>query len=98
LHSLGLQYHYERQLDGTLRPGRLRPDFSFIDDSGEVIVLEHLGMLDRSTYSSAWEWKLNWYRANGYNEGVNLFTTDEVNGLDMELISNVARQIQTALD
>jgi ATP-dependent exoDNAse (exonuclease V) alpha subunit len=98
LHSLGLQYHYERPLDGTLRPGRLRPDFSFIDDSGEVIVLEHLGMLDRSTYRESWDWKLDWYKANGYNEGVNLFTTDEVNGLDMESISNVARQIQSALD
>ncbi|MEI8082802.1 MAG: ATP-dependent RecD-like DNA helicase, partial [Actinomycetes bacterium] len=98
LHSLGLSYHYERPLDGTARSGRLRPDFSFIDDSGEVIILEHLGMLDCSTYSNSWDWKLDWYKANGYDEGINLFTTDEVNGLDMESISKVARQIQSALD
>ena len=98
LRSMGLQYHYERPLEGTARPGRLRPDFSFIDDSGEVIVLEHLGMLDRSTYRESWDWKLDWYTANGYTEGVNLFTTDEVGGLDMESISKVARQIQSALD
>jgi len=97
LHNLGLQYHYERPLEGTARLGRLRPDFSFIDDSGEVIILEHLGMLDRSDYSNSWAWKLDWYKANGYVEGVNLFTTDEVDGIDMELISNVAQQIQSAL-
>jgi hypothetical protein len=98
LHNLGLRYHYERPLEGTARLGRLRPDFSFIDDSGEVIILEHLGMLDRSDYSNSWAWKLDWYKANGYVEGVNLFTTDEVDGIDMELISNVAQQIQSALD
>jgi ATP-dependent exoDNAse (exonuclease V) alpha subunit len=98
LHNVGLRYHYERPLEGTARLGRLRPDFSFIDDSGEVIILEHLGMLDRSDYSNSWAWKLDWYKANGYVEGVNLFTTDEVDGIDMELISNVAQQIQSALD
>ena len=47
LHSIGLSYHYERPLDGLNAPGRLRPDFSFIDDAGEVIIWEHLGMMGR---------------------------------------------------
>ena len=36
LNALGVTYHYERPLEGTVEPGRLRPDFSFIDDAGDV--------------------------------------------------------------
>jgi ATP-dependent exoDNAse (exonuclease V) alpha subunit len=98
LHSLGLQYQYERPLQGTSAPGRLRPDFSFVDDSGDVILLEHLGMLDRPDYQKSWQWKKEWYRLNGYHEGENLFTTQEMGGLDMESVVEVARQIQQVLE
>jgi hypothetical protein len=98
LHNVGLPYQYERPLEGTAAPGRLRPDFSFIDDSGDVIVLEHLGMLDRPDYRRSWEWKRQWYLANGYREGENLFTTQELQGLDMESVVEVARQIQALLE
>jgi hypothetical protein len=98
LHSTGLQYQYERPLEGTFRPGRLRPDFSFIDDSGDVVVLEHLGMLDRDNYKRSWEWKREWYKANGYIEGENLFTTQEKQGLDMNSIDEVVQQIRAALE
>ena len=98
LHNTGLQYQYERPLEGTIRPGRLRPDFSFVDDAGDVVVLEHLGMLDRADYKKAWDWKRDWYKENGYIEGRNLFTTDEKDGLDMNSIVEVAQQIQAALE
>jgi hypothetical protein len=98
LHNAGLRYEYERPLDGTSRPGRLRPDFSFIDDSGEVIILEHLGMLDRSDYRQSWKWKKDWYLDNGFVEGENLFTTDERDGLDMNAIAGVVQRVRAALD
>ena len=98
LHSAGLQYQYERPLEGTSRPGRLRPDFSFIDDSGDVVVLEHLGMLDRDDYKKSWDWKRKWYEENGYLEGENLFTTDEKQGLDMNSIDEVVQRIRAALE
>ncbi|ORX04793.1 hypothetical protein AWC29_12860 [Mycobacterium triplex] len=98
LHSAGLQYHYERPLDGLSRPGRLRPDFSFIDDSGDVVILEHLGMLDRTNYKESWKWKRDWYRDNGYIEGENLFTTQEQQGLDMDSIAKVVERIRLALE
>lgn len=98
LHNAGLQYQYERPLEGVSRPGRLRPDFSFIDDSGDVVILEHLGMLDRSEYKKSWDWKRDWYRDNGYIEGQNLFTTQEKQGLDMAVIAEVVDQIRLALD
>ena len=98
LHSAGLQYQYERPLEGTFRPGRLRPDFSFIDDSGDVVVLEHLGMLDRDDYKKSWDWKRKWYEENGYLEGENLFTTYEKQGLDMNSIDEVVQRIRAALE
>lgn len=97
LHKLGLRYEYERPLDGTVVPGRLRPDFSFIDDAGDIIVWEHLGMLDRDDYRKGWEWKREWYRANGFVEGETLLTTSEGPGLDMVPISEVAGKVARAL-
>jgi hypothetical protein len=97
LHRLGLDYYYERPLDGTTAPGRLRPDFSFIDDAGDLILWEHVGMLDRPDYRRAWEWKRDWYRQNGFIEGENLFSTEEGDGLDMMKIDQVADSVRDAL-
>ena len=47
LESIGLDYHYERPLEGEGTGGRRWPDFTFVDDAGDVVVWEHLGMLDR---------------------------------------------------
>jgi hypothetical protein len=71
--TLGINYQYERPLDGVTRQGRLRPDFSFVDDAGNVIVWEHLGRMDRADYRNGWEWKRQWYAQNGFTEGHNLF-------------------------
>lgn len=97
LYSEGLAYQYERPLEGTAAPGRLRPDFSFVDDAGDVYVWEHLGMLDRPDYVRSWEWKKAWYEANGFKEGDNLFTTTEGGGMDMSVIAEVASAVRAAL-
>ncbi len=97
LYSVGLQYQYERPLEGSKAVGRLRPDFSFVDDSGDVFVWEHLGMLDRPDYVRSWEWKKKWYEENGFQEGKNLFTTTESNGLDMKDIEGIADRVRAAL-
>lgn len=97
LHHLGLRYFYERQLEGTIAPGKLRPDFSFIDDAGDVVIWEHLGMLQRDEYRRAWEWKREWYRENGFVENTNLFTTSEPDGLDMQAVGAVAAQVARTL-
>jgi ATP-dependent exoDNAse (exonuclease V) alpha subunit len=92
-------YHYERPLDGTKEPGRLRPDFTFIDAGGDPIIWEHLGMLSRGDYKRAWEWKEAWYFTNGFTIGSTLFTTeDEENGgLDSEKIRKTALAIKDLL-
>jgi hypothetical protein len=97
LHSIGLPYVYERELAGTVDMDRLRPDFSFIDDAGDVVLWEHLGMLDRPDYAAGWDWKRGWYARNGYEVGKNLFTTSEIGGLDMRGVEATAKAVQAAL-
>lgn len=90
---------YERPLDGTHASGRLRPDFSFVDAAGDVIVWEHLGMLGKKSYRESWEWKLAWYEKNGFVLGENLFTTedDPSGGLDQGQLTKVAKEIDELL-
>jgi len=90
---------YERPLEGTDRPGKLRPDFTFIDASGDPIVWEHLGMLNKQSYVESWEWKLQWYADYGYEQGKNLFTTEDTpdGGLDQTSITEVARTIEAEI-
>ena len=97
--GLGDQYQYERQVTGEFREGNLRPDFSFVDPSGDLIIWEHLGMLTRPKYRSDWEWKKQWYVDNGYIEGETLFTTedDPIGGLDSTQVKAVADQIMERL-
>jgi hypothetical protein len=90
-------YTYNRKLDGEGYPYRLRPDFSWETDSGELVLWEHLGMLDRDDYKKGWEKKRAWYAANGYTEGVNLFTSTEGPGLDMNLVVEVAKKLRQVL-
>jgi len=99
LYDVGILYVYERPFEGTTAPGRLRPDFSFITDAGEVIIWEHLGRMSRDDYRRGWEWKKAWYETNGYTIGSNLFTTedDERGGLDSLQIQQTAERIRTLL-
>jgi hypothetical protein len=99
LHHIGIDYQYERVVEGTSEPGRLRPDFSFVDPAGELIIWEHLGMMSREDYKRGWEWKRNWYDKNGFTLGVNLFTTaDDVRGgLDSTDVRKVADNIRALL-
>ncbi|MCU1284051.1 MAG: hypothetical protein JWO13_401 [Acidobacteriales bacterium] len=99
LFGIGLKYLYERPLEGTAVPGRLRPDFSFVTDAGDVIVWEHLGMLKRDDYRRGWEWKRAWYEGNGFKLDENLFVTqdDEQGGLDSGPIEETAQHISKML-
>lgn len=97
--TVGLDdYTYNRKIDGEGYPYRLHPDFSWETDAGDLILWEHLGMLALDDYRKGWDKKKAWYAANGYTEGVNLFTSTEGPGLDMALIDQVAQKVKKALD
>jgi hypothetical protein len=92
-----LPYQYNRPYHGTSAPGKVRPDFTFTTDAGELILWEHLGMLSLDDYKRGWEWKKEWYAKNGFDEGKNLFTSTEGPGLDMTEVARVAQAVKRAL-
>jgi hypothetical protein len=99
LFQSGVDYEYERVLEGTVEPGRLRPDFSFVTADGDLIVWEHLGMLQREDYRKGWDWKRKWYETNGFALAKTLFTSedDERGGLDSETLRNTVSKIEALL-
>jgi len=95
LYRMGIDYQYERPLEGEVERGKVRPDFSFADPAGDLILWEHLGMLGRADYREGWAWKKAWYEKNGFVLGRNLFTTedDERGGLDSTAVRKTAENI-----
>ena len=100
LFQSGIDYEYERVLEGDIEAGRLRPDFSFVTADGDLVLWEHLGMMQREDYRKGWEWKRRWYEANGFTLGQNLFTSedDERGGLDSAALRTTVAQVQDQLD
>jgi len=95
LHGAGIDYSYERELSGTASHGTVHPDFTFIDPAGDVLVWEHLGMLDREDYRASWERRRAWYAANNFHEGANLFISEESGGgLDSSKLSEQVARIR----
>jgi hypothetical protein len=96
----GVTYEYERVLEGETKRGRLRPDFSFVSASGDLVLWEHLGMMQLEDYRRGWEWKRQWYEANGFALGENLFTSvdDERGGLDSAELQATVAKVQAQLD
>ena len=100
LYQNGIEYEYERVCEGENEPGRLRPDFSFATPDGDLIVWEHLGMLDHPDCKRGWEWKRRWYERNGYLEGKTLFTSTERSreGLDSARLKANAMIIKNLIE
>ena len=92
----GIPYEYEQPLDGTKAAGRLHPDFSFADASGDRVIWEHLGMMHDEEYVRGWKWKVEWYKKNGYVLDQNLFVSEERRGkgLAMDDLAKVAKKIK----
>lgn len=97
LQHASIPYKYEQPLDGLVTGGRVWPDFAFETPAGDVAVWEHLGMMTNARYASDWVKKLDWYRANGYQLGGELFVTEEVGGFDLGSIRSVIDAIRGRL-
>lgn len=89
LDELKLSYSYEPELRGA--GGSLRrPDFVIDDqESGRMVIVEHLGMMNDPGYAAGWKQKLEWYRVSDillYEEGGGavgtLVVSDDRNGFD----------------
>jgi hypothetical protein len=99
LYRMDVEYEYERLYEGASAPGRRRPDFSFVDAAGDLVLWEHLGMMTRDDYRRDWDRKREWYEQNGFVLGENLLTTedDEQGGLDSRAVKKVAEKIQSLI-
>ena len=97
IHREGIRYEYEQPLDGQKVLGLLHPDFSFADAAGDRVIWEHLGMMHDDEYVRGWNWKLEWYRENGFVLDQNLFITEERRGqgLSMDYLRGVAEKIKS---
>jgi hypothetical protein len=91
--NAGLQPVYEDRFDGSDGTWKL-PDFTFLDDAGDRIVWEHLGMMNDPTYAADWERKKAWYQREGLVPDDTLFWTDERGGLDVPKINGVVAAIK----
>ena len=98
--QMEIDYEYERVYEGTSEPGRMRPDFSFVTPDGDLVIWEHLGLLDRPDYKHGWDWKRNWYYQNGFVGGETLFTSTEGpgRGLDSEELRSIALAIKKQIE
>lgn len=90
-----IEFEYEREFLGKNGQKRI-PDFTFIDAAGDIVILEHLGMMSLPSYKADWEKKLQFYKDNGYKLDDNLFTTteSEKGGIDSLAIEVVIRKIE----
>ncbi|WP_437991311.1 AAA family ATPase [Sorangium sp. So ce145] len=100
LYELDVDYHYERAYDAQAEARRVRPDFSFVMPDGDLVIWEHLGMLDREDYRRGWDWKRNFYERNGFVLGKTLFTSQEGErgALDTLALKEIARTIKKLLE
>jgi hypothetical protein len=95
LHAANVDYHYEQPLTTDATGRTIHPDFTFVDYSGDIVVWEHLGMLDRPDYRDSWQRRLAWYTANGFTLNQNLFISDESgSGLDSIALDKQVAQIR----
>ena len=87
--ELKLSYSYEPELRGA-GGGIRRPDFVIDDqESGRMVIVEHLGMMNDPGYAAGWKQKLEWYRASdillledGGGGAGTLVVSDDRNGFD----------------
>ena len=89
----GLVPQYEHRFEPTLGDWKW-PDFTFLDDAGEPIIWEHLGMMGDPQYASEWDKKRQWYLNQGLVEGESLFTTEERGGLDVNDVNAVIAELR----
>ena len=94
LFNEGIKFEYEKLIEENGH--RCIPDFTFEDASGDIIIWEHLGLLNNPSYRKSWEKKLEFYNSIGFEEGKNLFTTRDHDGgsIDSQEIKDVVDTIK----
>lgn len=95
----GIDFEYEKLFEGEITGEKRLPDFTFVDAAGDIIILEHLGMLDKPSYFEDWNRKLEFYKRNNIRLNEQLFTTmEDSNGaINSDEIKGVIYKIKSML-
>lgn len=88
-----IDFEYETELDLVIKGKKVRihPDFT-IRKAGKTYYWEHLGMLDRTDYSTDWRDRLDGYRAAGL--ATDLVTTDDLHGVGHKNVQGVIADLE----
>ncbi|MBZ5529573.1 MAG: ATP-dependent RecD-like DNA helicase [Acidobacteriia bacterium] len=91
LKSEGLNPQYEKELRPKGRSYLIHPDFT-VEYNGKTHYWEHLGRLDIKKYSGDWIRRKKDYIESGLYDS--LVTTDDLNGIDDEVVMNIIQDIK----
>lgn len=77
-----IPFFYEERFPWNDSRGKaIYPDITIPLPNGELMIWEHLGMLENETYCKDNMYRLNCYHKHGYSIGKNLIiTSDDING------------------
>lgn len=90
LYAFGIDFRYEAQL--VLAGDLVYPDFTIRTKSGQIIIWEHLGMLDDEGYMQSTIMKLERYRQAGFKQHTNLICTDEEDIKSVQIIDDIIKK------
>jgi len=92
LYNNNVKYEYEKAM--TLGDNNILPDFVIVDeDTDEIYIWEHCGMMGDEKYRKRWENKKALYEKHGYIEDENLIVTyDEEGSLDSYKIRKIVEE------
>lgn len=91
LENSGLQFEYEKELELSNRKYNIHPDFT-IKIGKQTIFWEHLGMLDVKKYYRDWQRRKDDYVEHNHFD--NVVTTDDLNGIDNNIVDKVIQDIR----
>lgn len=77
-----IPFFYEKRFPWNDSRGKaIYPDITIPLPNGELLIWEHLGMLEKESYCEDNMYRLNCYHMHGYSIGKNLIiTSDDING------------------
>ncbi|SHN26056.1 ATP-dependent RecD-like DNA helicase [Mucilaginibacter sp. OK098] len=89
-HNMAFKYEQELQLSSY--SFKIHPDFTIRLNTGVTIYWEHLGMLDLRDYYNDWQGRRRAFDKDNLTEF--LITTDDLNGVDLQLLDQVIEDIK----
>lgn len=87
LEEWNIPYRYEAaiKIDGKI----FYPDFTILKESGEIVLWEHMGLMDNEEYSLKAIMKINFYRKAGFKLHRNLICTWEEDIEKMDTLDEI---------